>query len=130
ALLLTCWAQVCIPMAMAFSRILRALALAGLAIALARTALAADYLRIATYNIENYLDAPAGTRTAKSAEAKAKVRECVRALQAAVVALQEVGGSNSLAELRASLKAEGLDYPYWEMITGHDTNIHVAVLSQ
>jgi endonuclease/exonuclease/phosphatase family metal-dependent hydrolase len=35
-----------------------------------------------------------------------------------------------LQELRESLKAEGLDFPYWEMITGFDTNIHVAVLSK
>src|ERR1043166_1170036 len=117
-------------MAMAFPRTVRAVVLLSVALSLAGTARAADYLRIATYNIENYLDAPAGTRPSKSAEARAKVRECLRALQAGVVALQEVGGSNSLAELRASLKSEGLDYPFWEMITGHDTNIHVAVLSQ
>jgi endonuclease/exonuclease/phosphatase family metal-dependent hydrolase len=35
-----------------------------------------------------------------------------------------------LLELRASLKTEGLDYPYWEHVLGFDTNIHVAVLSK
>ena len=33
-------------------------------------------------------------------------------------------------ELRSSLKAEGLDFPYWELVSGEDTNIHVAVLSK
>jgi endonuclease/exonuclease/phosphatase family metal-dependent hydrolase len=33
-------------------------------------------------------------------------------------------------ELRGSLKAEGLDFPYWEFVSGEDTNIHVAVLSK
>jgi endonuclease/exonuclease/phosphatase family metal-dependent hydrolase len=47
-----------------------------------------------------------------------------------VIALQEMGTTNALLELRDSLKAEGLDYPYWEHVTGFDTNIHVAILSK
>jgi endonuclease/exonuclease/phosphatase family metal-dependent hydrolase len=39
-----------------------------------------------------------------------------------------MGSTNALLELRDSLKADGLDFPYWEHITGFDTNIHVAVL--
>jgi endonuclease/exonuclease/phosphatase family metal-dependent hydrolase len=33
-------------------------------------------------------------------------------------------------ELRASLKTNGQDFPFWEFIEGADTNIHVAVLSK
>jgi endonuclease/exonuclease/phosphatase family metal-dependent hydrolase len=33
-------------------------------------------------------------------------------------------------ELRASLKTGGLDLPYWEMVSGSDTNIHVSLLSR
>jgi endonuclease/exonuclease/phosphatase family metal-dependent hydrolase len=91
---------------------------------------AAESFRIATYNLENYLDQPIGTRPAKSADSRAKVRESLRAIQADVVALQEMGTTSALLELRASLKAEGLDYPFWEHVTGWDTNIHVAVLSR
>lgn len=91
---------------------------------------AAPTFRVASYNVENYLDVPAGTRPAKAPEAKAKVRESLRALNADVVALQEMGGTNALLELRASLKAEGLDYPHWEHVRGWDTNIFVAVLSK
>lgn len=91
---------------------------------------AAEVFRVATYNLENYLDAPLGTRPAKSPEGRAKIRESLRALKADVVALQEIGGTNVLVELRASLKSEGLDYPFWEHVHGWDTNIQVAVLSR
>ncbi|MSU19893.1 MAG: endonuclease/exonuclease/phosphatase family protein [Pedosphaera sp.] len=90
----------------------------------------ADTFSVATYNLENYIDAAAGTRPAKPAVAKAKIRESIRALHPQVLALQEIGGTNALLELRASLKAEGFDYPFWEHVSGFDTNIYVAVLSQ
>lgn len=91
---------------------------------------AAETFRVATYNVENYIDEPAGTRPLKSEEGRAKIRESLRAINADVVALQEMGTTNALLELRASLKAEGLDYPHWEHVSGWDTNIHVAVLSK
>jgi endonuclease/exonuclease/phosphatase family metal-dependent hydrolase len=47
-----------------------------------------------------------------------------------VIALEEMGTTNVLLELRASLKADGLDFPYWEHVSGVDTNIHIAVLSR
>ena len=95
------------------------------------TACAADTFRVATYNVENYLDQPTESRkVVKSDIARAKVRESIRALNPDVIALEEMGAANALLELRASLKAEGLDYPYWEHVQGWDTNIHVAVLSK
>ena len=94
------------------------------------SASAAELFRVATYNLENYIDEPAGTRPLKTAEAKAKIRESLRTIKADVVALQEMGSTNALMELRTSLKAEGLDYPHWEHVSGWDTNIHVAVLSK
>jgi endonuclease/exonuclease/phosphatase family metal-dependent hydrolase len=90
----------------------------------------AQTFRVATYNVENYLDQTAGTRRPKPADSKAKVRESIHALKADVLALQEMGSLSALHELRASLKAEGLDYPHWEHVTSFDTNIHVAVLSR
>ncbi len=85
---------------------------------------------VATYNIENYLEARSGTRPAKSAIARAKVRESIRAMSPDVLALQEIGATNALFELRRTLKVEGLDYPHWEHVRGFDTNIFVAVLSR
>jgi endonuclease/exonuclease/phosphatase family metal-dependent hydrolase len=92
---------------------------------------AAETIRIATYNVENYLDQPTETRhSAKSAEAKAKVRESIEAMKPDVIALEEMGTTNALLELRASLKTDGLDFPFWEHVSGVDTNIHIAVLSK
>ena len=97
-------------------------------LALAATA---GTVRVATYNVENYLDQPTESRpNVKSAEAKAKVREGIRALNPDVLALEEMGTTNALLELRAALKTAGLDYPFWEHITGADTNIHLAILSR
>jgi len=42
-----------------------------------------------------------------------------------VLALQEVGNTNALMELRAAG-----DFAYSELVRGYDTNIHVAVLSR
>lgn len=91
---------------------------------------AAETFRVATYNVQNYLAAPIGTRPAKTDLAKAKVRESIHATKADVIALQEIGGTNALLELRESLKREGAHYPHWEHIAAWDTNIQVAVLSK
>ncbi len=90
----------------------------------------AETFRVATYNVESYLDEATQTRFVKSAEAKAKVCESICALKPDVIALEEMGSTNALLELRDSLKARGLDLPYWEHVAGFDTNIHVAVLSR
>jgi endonuclease/exonuclease/phosphatase family metal-dependent hydrolase len=90
----------------------------------------ADLFRVATYNVEGYLDTPVPGRLSKSAEAKAKVRESIRALKPDVLALQEMGSLSALLELRDSLNGEGLAFPYWEHVAGFDTNIHVAILSR
>jgi endonuclease/exonuclease/phosphatase family metal-dependent hydrolase len=90
----------------------------------------AQPFRVATFNLENYLEASTGNRPAKSAESKAKVRESIRLLNADVIALQEVGSESALLELRAGLSSEGADYPHWELVSGFDTNIFLVVLSK
>ena len=91
---------------------------------------AAEIFHIATFNLENYLAVDIGTRRAKPDAGKAKIRDTILAMKPDVIAFQEMGSTNALLELRGSLKSAGLDYPYWEHITGYDTNIHVAILSQ
>ena len=91
---------------------------------------AAQTFRVASYNLENYLDVEAGTRIAKSAEAKAKIRENILTLKPDVLALVEMGSEAALLELQSSLKKAGLDLPHWDHVKGFDTNIHVAVLSR
>lgn len=93
-------------------------------------AFGAETFRVATYNVENYLDAPTETRSPKPAAARAKVCESILALKPDVLAVQEMGRPSALLELRDALKAGGLDLPHWEHVAGWDTNIFVAVLSR
>ncbi len=90
----------------------------------------AETLRVAAYNVANYVDKDGGGRTTKSAEARAKVRESIKALKPDVIAFEEMGEVSALMELQRTLKTEGLDLPHWDHVTGWDTNIHVAVLSR
>ncbi len=90
----------------------------------------AQRFRVATFNVENYLLSPVSGRPLKSDAARKQVRETLIAMEADVVALQEMGGAAALEELRSALARDGLKYPYREIIAGHDTNIFVALLSR
>ena len=90
----------------------------------------AERFRLATYNLENYIDTPEGNRRIKPPEAKAKILESILAMKPDVLAMEEMGSTNTLLDLQASLRAANLDLPYWEHITGADTNVHLAVLSR
>ena len=91
----------------------------------------AETFRVATYNVESYLDqSTADPPRQVSPTPKPKSARASCALKPDVLALQEMGSTNALLELRDSLKAGGLDLPYWEHVTGFDTNIHVAILSR
>jgi endonuclease/exonuclease/phosphatase family metal-dependent hydrolase len=90
----------------------------------------ADTLRIATYNLDNYLAATVPGRTAKSTEAKSAICEALRAIRADVLALQELGSREAFEELGQRLRENRLDYPFREFVSGPDTNNHLAVLSR
>ena len=110
---------------------LRCFALALLLLGLTPAAAFAETFRVASYNVENYLNQPTESRPhAKSVEAKANIRKSIETINPDVLALEEMGTTNALLELRASLKAGGLRFPFWDEIQGADTNIHVAVLSK
>ena len=102
---------------------------AGLLSGLSALATPATF-KVASYNIENYLLQRTASRPPKAAEARAQVRQQILKLQPDVLALQEMGDTNALMELRAALKADGLDFPFYEHISGADPDIHVAVLSR
>ena len=90
------------------------------------TSFATETFRVATYNFwKHYLDQPTESRHfVKSVEAKAKVRESIKAINPDVIALEEMGTTNALLELRESLKADGLIFPFWDYIvaSGHETS--------
>lgn len=93
-------------------------------------------LRVATYNLDNYLimdryfedqwrpDYP------KPEREKAIVRKVIRQTQPDILALQEVGTIEFLEELRADLAQEGLEYPYAVHLKGPDPDRHLALLSK
>jgi endonuclease/exonuclease/phosphatase family metal-dependent hydrolase len=80
--------------------------------------------------VENYVEDAASHRPLKPAAARAKVCESIVAIKPDVIALEEMGSTNALMELQGALKKSGLDLPFWDHITGNDTNIHLALLSR
>jgi endonuclease/exonuclease/phosphatase family metal-dependent hydrolase len=100
------------------------------------TAARGETLTIATYNIENYGPAnrmtDAGYRKdyPKPEIEKQALRKVIRAIDADVIMLQEMGGPPYLEELRRDLKAAGIDYPHGAVAAGADEDRHVAVLSK
>ena len=93
-------------------------------------ALAQTRLRIASFNAENYLVQPAPGRRPKPVASRDKVAELLADLHPDIVALQEVGGHDALADLQSRLHARGLALPHAELVRGHDPDIAVAVLSR
>nr|WP_281398162.1 endonuclease/exonuclease/phosphatase family protein [Ruficoccus amylovorans] len=95
----------------------------------------AETVRVATYNLENYLpmgrmaDGHWRTDYPKPEAEKKALREVIRAVAADVLAVQEIGGPDYLEELQHDLRAEGLDYPYAAVMMGPDDERRTAVLS-
>jgi endonuclease/exonuclease/phosphatase family metal-dependent hydrolase len=91
---------------------------------------AAGSFTVATFNLENYLIEPSGTRTAKPEASRDQVVRTLVSIGPDVLALQEVGPGGALDDLHRRLRAAGLDLPHRELVGGWDTNIFVAVLSR
>jgi endonuclease/exonuclease/phosphatase family metal-dependent hydrolase len=94
-------------------------------------------LTIATWNIRNYnaidrrIDGEFRPGYPKPESEKTALRAVIRALDADVLALQEIGGAPYLEELRRDLAGEGCDYPYRHVLaTATDKARCVAVLSR
>ena len=87
-------------------------------------------IRVASYNIENYILSPIQNRPLKTKFAQAKVVESILAAKPDVLALKEVGTAEALAKLQSDLKAKGLNLPYVEHLQSFDPAIHVAYLSR
>ena len=98
--------------------------------------LPAETFTIATYNVENYGPANRMTEAGyrqdypKPEAEKRALRTVIRAVNADVLVLQEMGGKAYLEELRRDLIAEGLDYPQSVLLEGNDADRHVALLSK
>lgn len=96
----------------------------------------AETLTIATYNVENYGAADRMTvdgyrkEYPKPEVQKAALRKVIRAVNADVWVLQEVGGVDYLGELQRDLRREGVEYPHTAVIEAADEARRVAVLSR
>jgi endonuclease/exonuclease/phosphatase family metal-dependent hydrolase len=104
--------------------------------ALQPSALFSAPLTIATYNIANYtltgriVEGIYMRGYPKTEKEKTALRAVIKALDADILALQEMGTQPFLNELLRDLKTEGVDYPHAQLIEAADTDRHVAVLSR
>ncbi|MFW6218345.1 MAG: endonuclease/exonuclease/phosphatase family protein [Verrucomicrobiota bacterium] len=96
---------------------------------------AAGSIRIATYNVQNYLitdrwfDGAWRPEYPKPESEKARVREAILEVRPDVLLLQEMGPPPFLEELRADLAEAGLDYAHAVHFRAVDEERHLAVLS-
>lgn len=99
-------------------------------------ALAARAITVATYNVENYLvtdrmaDGAYRKAYPKPEVEKAALRQAIAGFAPEVLALQEMGKPEFLAELQRDLKADGQDYPHAYVLEAADADRHVAILSR
>jgi endonuclease/exonuclease/phosphatase family metal-dependent hydrolase len=93
-------------------------------------------LRIASYNVENYLEMPRRidgklrTNAGKPLPEKEAVTRVIGTLRPDVLGLMEIGESRQLEDVRRRLSAAGMDFPYSEYVQGNDTTRHIALLTR
>ena len=87
---------------------------------------------VAAYNVENWLsmDRHNKANQPKPQAEKDALFQVVAQVRPDVLAVEEMGTTNDLAELADGLRAHGVDLPYREWIQGGDTNRHVSVLTR
>jgi endonuclease/exonuclease/phosphatase family metal-dependent hydrolase len=95
-----------------------------------------ESIRIATYNLNNYLvmdryvDGTWLNSYPKPESEKTVVRDAIKQVTPDILALQEMGTLSFLKELQANLAQEGVEYSYALHMSGDDSVRHLAVLSR
>lgn len=95
-----------------------------------------ETVRVASYNVENYLIANRRVEGRwlpdypKPENEKQALRDLIREVRPDILALQEMGSPPFLSELQNDLRAEGLDYPHAYVLQGPDDTRHLALLSR
>jgi endonuclease/exonuclease/phosphatase family metal-dependent hydrolase len=96
----------------------------------------AEALRIATYNVENYVATNRMTSDGyrkdypKPEVQKGALRTVIKELNADVLILQEMGSAGHLEELQRDLARDGVSYPHATLLEAGDPDRHVAVLAR
>jgi endonuclease/exonuclease/phosphatase family metal-dependent hydrolase len=91
---------------------------------------------VASFNVENYLkmerrvDGKTVQNAPKPEEEIASVVEVIKEINPDILGIVEMGDESMLEDLRARLKAAGLDYPEKEWVKGADAARHIALLSR
>jgi len=93
-------------------------------------------VRVATFNVRNYLvqdrrvEGRWLTNYPKPEKEKEAVQRAIMEMDADILALQEMGPPPFLLELQKDLREKGLDYPYAVILEAEDQDRHLAVLSK
>jgi len=87
---------------------------------------------IADYNIENWnsIERQGKPNQPKPQAERDGVINVILKIRPDVLAMEEMGKPNDLAELTSALRAKGLDYRYQEWIQGADADRHVCLVSR
>ena len=107
-----------------------------LAFLLSQSLVSGESLRLATYNLNNYLAMDRHVEGAwrkaypKPESEKTVIRHVIRKAMPDILAVQEIGTLAFLKELQADLAQEGFDYPHAVHMQGEDAVRHLAVLSK
>jgi endonuclease/exonuclease/phosphatase family metal-dependent hydrolase len=95
-----------------------------------------DSVVVASYNLENWLtmerfvDGNRVPSLPKPDHEKAAAVEILASIKPDILGVVEIGSLEDLRDLRARLKAAGLDYPHFEWHDAEDPVRHVALLSR
>ena len=93
-------------------------------------------VRIATYNVENYLTMPRRvgghfrTSAGKPESEKQAVVRMIAEVRPDVLGLMEIGDGRDLEDLRRRLRAAGIDFPHAEFLEAADSTRRIALLSR
>src|SRR5437870_8962351 len=82
---------------------------------------------VAAYNVENWvlMERHGKPDQPKPTAERQAVCNVLAAIHPDVLGIEEMGGTNQLAELREGLRAKGFDYPHSEWVQGLDETRHV-----
>ncbi|MFP6855277.1 MAG: endonuclease/exonuclease/phosphatase family protein [Opitutales bacterium] len=98
--------------------------------------LGAEQIRVAAFNLRNYLVCDRSVEGIwrqeypKPEKEKAAIRSILSKIRPDVIALQEIGPEPFLLELQKDLQTEGIDYPHRVWMEAEDEVRHLAVLSR
>ncbi len=96
----------------------------------------AEKIKVMVYNLENYnledrlVEGTYRKNYPKPEAQKAALIEVIKAERPDILAVEEMGAEEFLAEFQARLKTAGVDYPYVALVNAVDPRRHVAVLSR